>query len=139
MVCTGNCIKGADGKMVGNMDALYATPLNLHNTRLVVLYGALHGVLWQADVKSADLQAPSWWRWYLVGFAGIFAPFAATLSWRHERPSPKIESGSVRPRLCRVRFGRILRIADEQCWMAHKTHRKELAEVLDSACSFYLC
>ena len=79
MVCTGNCIKGADGKMVGNMDALYATPLNLHNTRLVVLYGALHGVLWQADVKSADLQAPSWWRCYLVGFADIFAPFAATL------------------------------------------------------------
>ena len=58
MVCTGNCIKGADGKMVWNMDALYAAPVDLHNTRLVVLYGALHGVVWQADVKSAYLQAP---------------------------------------------------------------------------------
>ena len=26
--------------------------------------------------------------------------------------------------------------ADEQCWMAWKTHRKELAEVIDSACTF---
>ena len=26
--------------------------------------------------------------------------------------------------------------ADEQCWMAWKTHRKELAEVIDSACRF---
>ena len=58
MVCTGNCIKGADGKMVWNMDALYAAPVDLHNARLVVLYGALHGVVWQADVKSAYLQAP---------------------------------------------------------------------------------
>ena len=38
MVCTGNCIKGADGKMVWNMDALYAAPVDLHNARLVVLY-----------------------------------------------------------------------------------------------------
>ena len=56
MLCTGNCIKGGDGKMVWNMDALYAAPVDLHNACLVVLYGALHGVFWQADVKSAYLQ-----------------------------------------------------------------------------------
>ena len=41
MFCTGNCIKGGDGKMVWNMDALYAAPVDLHNACLVVLHGAL--------------------------------------------------------------------------------------------------
>jgi len=27
----GNCIKGADGEMVWNMDALYTAPVDLHN------------------------------------------------------------------------------------------------------------
>lgn len=44
LVCSGNCIRGADGNMVWNMDALYAAPVDLHNVRLVpfnlmVLYG----------------------------------------------------------------------------------------------------
>lgn len=56
-VCTGNCIRGADGNMVWNMDALYAAAVDLHNARLIILFGALYGVVWQADVKSAFLQA----------------------------------------------------------------------------------
>ena len=81
MLCTGNCIKGGDGKMVWNMDALYAAPVDLHNACLVVLYGALHGVFWQADVKSAYLQPArggnvAWLRLpaFLVDFDFDFAP-----------------------------------------------------------------
>ena len=52
MVCTRNCIKSSDGKMVSNMDALYTAPIDLHNARLVVLYGEV-AVLQRPLVNNA--------------------------------------------------------------------------------------
>ena len=61
------------------MDALYAAPVDLHNDRLVVLY-ALHGVVWQADVNSAYLQAPlggnATWLRFSVSLLDLLPPSA---------------------------------------------------------------
>jgi hypothetical protein len=57
-VCTGRNIMNADGKKVWQVDSLYAAPVDLNIARLVILHGVMTGIVLQADVQAAYLQAP---------------------------------------------------------------------------------
>ena len=56
-MCTGNFIRNAAGHVVWSVDSMYAAPVDLHNARLVLCFGAKRGCVLQAHVKSAYLQA----------------------------------------------------------------------------------
>ena len=111
---------------------LNAAPVDLHNARLVVLYGALHGVVWQADVKSAYLQAP-------LGGNATWLRLPASLLDKLP-PSARDMKDPAVLKLNRALYGHPragvqgligmpISIIIEQCRVAYGTKRKELMEV----------
>ena len=59
IVCKHNYNKGS-GRKVGDMDALYAAPVDLQNRRLVMIYGALHRAVWPSLCETSILASAYW-------------------------------------------------------------------------------
>ena len=107
MVCKRNYNKGS-GRKAGDMDALYATPVDLHSKHLVMMYGALHRAVCQADVKPAYLRA-------LVGGCELGS-----------LPPTPCDINSKDLELCRAWLKTILPIALGQCRMALKIRKQKI-------------
>ena len=107
MVCKRNYNKGS-GRKAGDMDALYATPVDLHSKHLVMMYGALHRAVCQADVKPAYLRA-------LIGGCELGS-----------LPPTPCDINSKDLELCRACLKSILPIALGQCRMALKIRKQKI-------------